>query len=319
MTNTSVFADPDPGSAMWLGLLYAVYAAIGIPANLLVLVLSTTKNVRVHPINICIFSIAFADMMLLVSCLSSTLWALTYDMKTCKVMGVGVYVFILMSMTLPSCLSLCRHVGLVREEHELHPMLRPLKRRKGILALNGIFWTYGLLYPLPFILTDRMGLDPMGFCGVVEIDSFLFWTYYLVFIGGVLFSAYIVTFIFYRKLSIWVQETSSMISATAQTNETLAVTRSIMRMIRWLLFVPFVFYYPALTVEMVMRISPNLISVLTARIFLITVPLPHIIDPFVTLLFVKCYRMSLIELTNGGRTLFKRSVYPSHGTVAVKP
>uniref|UniRef100_A0A914VYA3 G-protein coupled receptors family 1 profile domain-containing protein n=1 Tax=Plectus sambesii TaxID=2011161 RepID=A0A914VYA3_9BILA len=81
MTNNSVVADPDPGSAMWLGILYAFYATIGIPANLLVLVLTMTQNVRVHPINICIFNIAFAHMMLLVSCLSSTLWALTLDIR----------------------------------------------------------------------------------------------------------------------------------------------------------------------------------------------------------------------------------------------
>uniref|UniRef100_A0A914WIT0 G-protein coupled receptors family 1 profile domain-containing protein n=1 Tax=Plectus sambesii TaxID=2011161 RepID=A0A914WIT0_9BILA len=319
MTNTSVFVDPDPGSTMWLGIVWAIYAAIGIPANLLVLVLSMTKNVRIHPINICIISIAFADMMVLVSCLSSIIWALTYDIRVCKVMGVGIYVFVVMSMTLPSCLSLCRYVGVVRDEKELHPMLKPLRRRKGILALNGIFWTYGLLFNLPFILTDRMGLDSLGFCGVVEISSVLLWVYYLVFVISVLFGAYIVTFIFYRKLSAWVQETSSLMTATSHTNETLALTRNIMRMIKWLLFVPFVFYYPAVVVQMALRISPNLISVFTARIFVITLPVPHLVDPFVTLFFVKCYHRTLVELISKGRKLFKHLVYPTQGSPMIIP
>uniref|UniRef100_A0A914XBN8 G-protein coupled receptors family 1 profile domain-containing protein n=1 Tax=Plectus sambesii TaxID=2011161 RepID=A0A914XBN8_9BILA len=319
MTNTSIVADPDPGSAIWLGIVYAVYATIGIPANLLVLVLSMTKNVRIHPINICIISIAFADMMVLVSCLSSIIWALTNDIRVCKVMGVGIYVFVVMSMTLPSCLSLCRYVGLVRDEQELHPMLRPLRRRKGILALNGMFWAYGLLFNLPFILTDRMGLDSLGFCGVVEINSVLLWAYYLVFVISVLFGAYIVTFIFYRKLSTWVQTTSSLMTATSHTNETLALTRNIMRMIRWLLFVPFVFYYPAVVVQMALRISPNLVSVFTARLFVITLPIPHLVDPFITLFFVKCYRTTLAELINGGRKVFKHSVHPTQGSPMIMP
>uniref|UniRef100_A0A914XRN7 G-protein coupled receptors family 1 profile domain-containing protein n=1 Tax=Plectus sambesii TaxID=2011161 RepID=A0A914XRN7_9BILA len=319
MTNTTVVADPDPGSAMWLGLVWAIYAAIGIPANILVLVLSMTKNVRVHPINICIISIAFSDMMVLVSCLSSIIWALTNDIRVCKVMGVGIYVFVVMSMTLPSCLALCRHVGLVQDLQELHPLLWPLKKRKGIIALNGMLWTYGLLFTLPFILTDRMGLDSLGFCGIVEISSVLLWAYYLVFIIGVLFGAYIVTFIFYRKLSVWAQTASSTMTATSLTNETLALTRNIMRMIRWLLFVPFVFYYPAVVVQTALRISPNLVSVFTARIFVITLPLPHLIDPFVTLFFVKCYHRTLVELISKGRMFFKHSVYPSHGSLNVMP
>ena len=83
--------------------------------------------------------------------------------------------------------------------------------------------------------------------------------------------------------------------------------------------VPFVFYYPALVIELALRISPNVVNEFTARIFVKTAPLPHLIDPFVTLFFVKCYQISLAELFNGGRMFFKSSVHPSHGTPSVMP
>jgi hypothetical protein len=50
--------DPDPASALWLGVLYAIYAAIGIPLNLLVLYLTVTnESLRAVPISMCVFSI----------------------------------------------------------------------------------------------------------------------------------------------------------------------------------------------------------------------------------------------------------------------
>ena len=65
--------DPDPGSALWLGIKYVVYAAIGVPADLIVLFLSVAnESVRAVLLNVCIYSLAFAHMMILVSFISST-------------------------------------------------------------------------------------------------------------------------------------------------------------------------------------------------------------------------------------------------------
>jgi hypothetical protein len=115
--NGTTSADPDPSSARWLGIIYAVYALIGIPANILVLFLTVAKEkVRSVPLNMCIFSLAFADIMVLVSTTSSTFYAINFDDNVCKVGGVGIYVFIIMSMTLPSGLAMCRHAGLSNEQ-----------------------------------------------------------------------------------------------------------------------------------------------------------------------------------------------------------
>jgi hypothetical protein len=241
-------------------------------------------------------------MMLLVSSLSSTLWAMTFDIMVCKVMGIGIYIFIVMSMMLPACLAMCRHAGLC-SVHELPVVLRPLKTRKGILALNAMFWTYGIFFMWPFLYYDKFGLDAMGCCGVTEIDTLFLWIYYLVFIGSPLFIAYAVTFIFYRKLDQWVRETSALMTMTSHTRESLTITRNVMRMIKWLLFVPIVCFYPAHTCETLLRIFPNFVSVGTARLFMITFSLPHVCDPIITLIFVKRYRMALVSLLMGGENV----------------
>jgi hypothetical protein len=125
----------------------------------------------------------------------------------------------------------------------------------------------------------------------------------LVIVVGALFVAYATSFIFYRKLSKWVEETSSLISISEQTQETLTITRNIMRMTKWLLFVPIVFYYPALSVEGLLRIFPNIVSVSTARIFMSTATLPHVVDPFVTMIFVQPYRKALLALIFGRKNV----------------
>lgn len=310
--NNSDIIDDDPDSAKMLGILYAVYAILGIPTNLLVLILTVAvESVRIVPLNICIFSLAFTDMMVLASFLSSSIYAITFDVMICKVMGVGVYVFIVMSMLMPACLAVCRHASICGE-HELHPSLRPLKTKKGILLLNALFWTYGLLFSVPYIISDKFGLDRMGCCGIAEIDSAFLWIYYMVVIVGPLFVAYGVSLTFYRKLGRWVKETSSLMLITPETQETLIATRSMMRMLKWVLLVPVLFYYPGLTLEAVLRIVPDFATLRTARIFMITVPLPHVIDPVITLIFVKRYRVAALKIFKGkGQKYSHTAVLPS--------
>uniref|UniRef100_A0A914W3P8 G-protein coupled receptors family 1 profile domain-containing protein n=1 Tax=Plectus sambesii TaxID=2011161 RepID=A0A914W3P8_9BILA len=205
MSNFTDFPDPDPESAIWLGKLYALYGAIGIPANLIVLLLTlTSEKLRAIPMNICILSITFADLMVLVAFLSSTFWAMSFDPMICKVMGVGIYIFDVMTLLLPACLAVCRYVAICSEQ-TLHPRLRVLKKRKGIIILNGIFWAYGLTFTIPLIITDRFGLGDIGICGVTEINSIALWIYYMVVVVGALFGAYVVMFIFYRRLGSWVK------------------------------------------------------------------------------------------------------------------
>uniref|UniRef100_A0A914UJA1 G-protein coupled receptors family 1 profile domain-containing protein n=1 Tax=Plectus sambesii TaxID=2011161 RepID=A0A914UJA1_9BILA len=296
-STTSTDQDPDPNSAMWLGIIYAVYGAIGIPINVIVLLLTIkVKSVRAIPLNICIFSMALADMMVLVSFLSSTIWAFSYNVAICKVMGVGVYIFVPMSMLLPGCLAVCRYAGIYNERELDSPyLLRALKKRKGIYILNIAFWMYGLLYTLPFVATDKFGLDAIGCCGITEINSVFLWVYYLVNVVFFLFLAYVVSFVFYRKIGRWVKETSSASTLLPHTRDTLKVTRNLQRMIKWMLFVPVVFYYPALGVQAALRLSPGIVDLHAARLFMITVPLPHIIDPIITLIFVKCYRTAFFD------------------------
>uniref|UniRef100_A0A914XC93 G-protein coupled receptors family 1 profile domain-containing protein n=1 Tax=Plectus sambesii TaxID=2011161 RepID=A0A914XC93_9BILA len=199
-------------------------------------------------------------------------------------------------MLLPGCLAVCRYAGISNERELDSPyLLRALKKRKGIYILNIAFWMYGLLYTLPFVATDKFGLDAIGCCGITEISSVFLWVYYLVNVVFFLFLAYVVSFVFYRKIGRWVKETSSASTLLPHTRDTLKVTRNLQRMIKWMLLVPVVFYYPALGVQAALRLSPGIVDLHTARLFMITVPLPHIMDPIITLIFVKCYRSAFFD------------------------
>jgi hypothetical protein len=179
------------------------------------------------------------------------------------------------------------------------------------MVLNGLFWTYGLFFTTPLIFQNKFGLDPLGCCGVTTIDSIPLWIYYMVFVMGPVFLCYGITFIFYGKLASWVKTTSAMMMITAQTRATLNATRDLMRMMKWVLFFPIFVYYPAPTCEYLMRLFPGIISVRTARIILLTAPLPHVLDPIVTVFFVKRYRTALRELLCGSKNAQSSSIYPT--------
>ena len=207
--------------------------------------------------------------------------------------GVGSYTFGVMSLLLPACLSVCRHANITDEQ--LSKTLVALKTRNGILLFNAILWTYGLLVPLPFVLENAFGQDPMGVCGLARFNSVFLWIYYIVFMSVALIS-YAITFIFYRKLNSWVNAKTSMIILTAETKETLLVTRNLMRLIRWLLFLPVITQYPAVCLELALRFHPNLVTVRTARMFMSIAPIAHMLDPIVTILSVKRYRLVVFSL-----------------------
>uniref|UniRef100_A0A914X111 G-protein coupled receptors family 1 profile domain-containing protein n=1 Tax=Plectus sambesii TaxID=2011161 RepID=A0A914X111_9BILA len=213
-------------------------------------------------------------------------------------------------MLLPACLAVCRYATICHND-ELSGYLRILKTRKGIFALNAICWLYGACFTLPFSIEDKFGLDGVGTCGIAEIDSTFLWTYYMVGVVIALFAAYAVTYIFYYKLAQWIKdsETSALMMTTRLAHDKLTTTRNLMRMMKWILLIPVVLYYPALTVEAVLRIYPGAMTMRTARYFTFTVPLPKIINPIITIIFVKRYRAAVCKL-------FHRNVQVSNGDAA---
>src|SRR5689334_7573511 len=93
------FIDPDQESAVWVGIIFGIIIFIGIPSNLLVILLTVTvENIRSVPSNLCLLSIAAADSMTLVSISSAVIYAITFDVSICKIFGVGLYIFVLPSV-----------------------------------------------------------------------------------------------------------------------------------------------------------------------------------------------------------------------------
>uniref|UniRef100_A0A914WKU5 G-protein coupled receptors family 1 profile domain-containing protein n=1 Tax=Plectus sambesii TaxID=2011161 RepID=A0A914WKU5_9BILA len=157
MRNISL--DPDPESALWIGICFSCWGVIGIPANLfIVLATICSESLRSVPLNMFLFSLALGDLMFLVSCQSSLLWAIYFDEVICQVMGVGVYIFVLMSFLVPPNLAVCRY-AVVCDDAQIPSWLRFTTRKLGIIALNGVIWAFTILYPIPLILNGNFGLD----------------------------------------------------------------------------------------------------------------------------------------------------------------
>ena len=192
-------ADPDPNSALFLGVVYAIYGLFGIPANLFVVVATLTSDtLRSVNMNIFVLSLALGDLLYLIFSYSSLLWALTFDIRVCKIGGVGFYTFVMLSVITPPCLAISRYAVV----HSVEPWgakLNFLTKRSGILLVNGLLWVFVFLFPVPFIIVDKFGLDVMGVCGVENFNSFPLMLYYVLGLLCVLFASYFTTLIFYRK------------------------------------------------------------------------------------------------------------------------
>jgi hypothetical protein len=215
-------ADPDPESAFFLGITYSIYALIGIPPNLFVVIATlASESLRKLDINIFVLTLALGDALYLLSATSSMFWSLTYDIRVCKIGGIGFYNFVTLSVITPPCLAISRY-AVVCSGDWLGQKLQFLTKRSSILIVNVLLWTYVIVFPIPFIAADKFGLDVIGVCGIESFDSNLLLIYFIIGLMVVLFLSYAATFVFYRKLDLWIRETSAGMSRNSSvTKETI--------------------------------------------------------------------------------------------------
>jgi hypothetical protein len=216
--------DPDPKSALALGIWYSIVALIGTPMNLFLIITTLAfKSIRSIPLNSFVFSLALSDMLYLLSTVSQLFWGLYFDIRICKIAGVCIYMFALLSFMIPPCLAMCRY-AVICSNQQMAANLKIFTRPSGIYAVNALAWSYMAIFVIPFVFLHDFGLDVIGICGIVSLHSPVLLVYYLVGTVGVVFASYVLTIVFYQKLDHWVRVTSSAIMLTPDTENTLAET-----------------------------------------------------------------------------------------------
>jgi hypothetical protein len=200
-----------------------------------------------------------------------------------------------MSIMIMPCLAVCRYAAVCNDTNRSR-LLKFLTTRNGILTLNIFVWSFASLYPIPLIINKNFGLDVVGVCGIGKLDTIIPFVYYFMCVLVVLFASYLITLIFYRKLGNWVREKSSELSQNAHSRETLQVTRNLMRLMKWIMIFPLFVFTPASLITLLLRYNPKIVSVVIARIFVSSVPLCSIVNPIVTVIFVRKYRILLMRI-----------------------
>jgi hypothetical protein len=154
---------------------------------------------------------------------------------------------------------------------------------------------------------DSFGLDPVGVCGVKHLNSLIFTMLYLLGTSSIVATCYILTILFYQRLTKWIRETSSLLTVTEETQQTLIDTNHALSMMKWITIAPLFFVMPSITVETVLRFFPSLISVSITRLILSTFSFCSVLNPLVTIYFTKRYRRVLQKLV--AKTRFTQFFY----------
>jgi hypothetical protein len=170
-------------------------------------------------LNIFVLTLGLGDAIFLLFACSSTVWGFTFQPIVCKIGGVGFYSFAMLNIMTPPCLAITRFAVVSSGRH--HSKIRILTKRKGVLLLNGILWTFVLFFPVPFIFANKIGLDMMGVCGIEDFNSIGLLVYYTFALMCMMFASYITTLVFYRKLHSWITTTTASLTRTSHTDDTI--------------------------------------------------------------------------------------------------
>uniref|UniRef100_A0A914XGS3 G-protein coupled receptors family 1 profile domain-containing protein n=1 Tax=Plectus sambesii TaxID=2011161 RepID=A0A914XGS3_9BILA len=93
-TTLPAYVDPDPESALYMGIWFTCLAVSGIPLNVFIVVSTlAVKELRSIPANAFIGSLALGDTLFLLSFMLHLPYAVTSNEIICKVTGLGIYTF----------------------------------------------------------------------------------------------------------------------------------------------------------------------------------------------------------------------------------
>jgi hypothetical protein len=301
MADSSNITDPDPISALLMSIWFTFLGVVGIPPNLFIVVATLkVKELRVIPANLFIGSLAFADIFLLFFFALHLPYALTSSEPLCKFIGVGAGLFGLVNMCIPPCLAINRYAVCYSQREKLARILLVAFSRKGIYLINFFLWMYQVIFNLPFVLFDTLGLQKLGSCGLINEQSENRNAVKIYYVGGVLgiyFGSYTLLLIFYSKVATWVKAMSAAITLTAKTYETLRETKSVMRLAKWITLIPLIVTSPTIISQVIIEINADIVSVRLTRALLCFYVLFPVSNAFLTLTFARAYRSTLKNIS----------------------
>lgn len=289
--NSSLIAimsrEPVAPSALGLSIWYLVVATVGLPLNVFI-VLSTIvrKSLRVISLNWFVVSIALADLSYLISLALFLCWSLSTDRVVCKISGFGIYYFGMISIITAPFLAGLRYMALCGNNR-----FSILFSRRGVICVDCGIWLAAALFYSPYLLFDKFGLEMAGTCGITHNGKWYETSYYFA-CSAILFLAYIATFVFNQKLHTWVKRTSMKLnSLSSKSKLNLSDTRNLLKIFRWFLILPVVAFLPASSLEFLYRIDVKLLNTSLDRVIIAFIALPALINPLVTIKYLKPYRL----------------------------
>ena len=204
MSNTTA-NDLEDFPVLFLGLWSALAAVIGIPANFLVIFLTFSKaEILKLPLNLLAVSIAVADTFFLVCSVSNLHFWLYRNESICRVGGFGTYIFGIINIVMTPCLSCSRYATVCKTDY-FSRRFQFLTKKKGILLLITVIYLCQTAFYSPYIIFKKLGRDPLGLCGIMELNNQLFTIYYLACSTFAAMGSFTLTMFMYRKLAKWVQ------------------------------------------------------------------------------------------------------------------
>uniref|UniRef100_A0A914WLY7 G-protein coupled receptors family 1 profile domain-containing protein n=1 Tax=Plectus sambesii TaxID=2011161 RepID=A0A914WLY7_9BILA len=208
LSQTPYMTDPDPDSALWLGIWLATIALLGIPLNLFVIIGTlTSKLVQKNSTDFFLANLACADTVCLLSGALHLYYVLFHDESVCQISGFSLYVSAVTSIMLPVFIAISRCVYIADERSRLISALRPLFCKTGIAMMNVFIWLSQMSYAIPLLIFDKFGFDPIGTCGVSKMPP-IFGLFYFFIVPLSLATLWY----FYRKLEFIVKQISLELS-----------------------------------------------------------------------------------------------------------
>ncbi len=224
------------------------------------------------------------DVIMMTAFFLGFFYALSLDIRWCKVGGVIMWMCCSTSTFLPMLLSFHRYVIVC------HPRLLPFLSAKGIWSIMLVLELYVAITITPFIVYNQFGVDGLGMCGI-KPNRERIWIFYYIFYITPCFSNYIFTLIFYRKTTNHIK--AMLISGTTM-RQTIRHTEDMMTMTKWVALIPLTLIIPAHSLDLTVRFVP--IPLWFLRFLVSVYPISFLLDAYVTVRFVGCYRRAVSKM-----------------------
>lgn len=288
--------DPDESTFypnLTLKVITSVFAVFGIPGNLLVISLIGQRFRKRKPFEWLLFNLALVD---LVQCLNNLCLQVPfigqYDTPQCHAAGFIQYLVGLQSFLVPPLIAYNRYLSL----HSPYQCDRVFTRlTTGIMCI--LTWLVSAAVFLPFALTDDLGEDDFGLCGLRRKlhGQQLQWppVYFclLASVRVVVALCYITLFLCSYRIIVRLRNHVSRASPSIQ-SRLIDESKELVTLTILLFLVPFLTQSPAVTIKIAILFAPEIFTpnLWVSRLLIVTFAMPAAIDPYMTLYIVKEYR-----------------------------